>query len=191
MTVRVGAGMTFRQRERPLAALLVAGGVLLAGCSGDGDESTSSPDAGRQQDSSTQGPDGDEVTVDPGPTGPPTEPAKIKIEPGQRSASGSTDITVEGDRAAFATPSGGIVCTVNERSAACQVLDLQFTPQAGHLVDDLIGPCTPEDADTVVLHDGRGVWTCLEDGLKRYATTSQGGWWIDQVDQGVHPPLAR
>lgn len=171
---------------RPLAALLLAGGVLLAGCSDDGDgaattKGSSQDQAGDKKDSG-KADDGDEVTV--APTGPPTKPSKIPAKHGERSASGGTDIQVQGDRVAFATPSGNMVCTLNERTAACQVLD-GVAPQAGHLIDNLIGPCTADQADTIMLNEGRGAWTCLDESLVRQATTAQGGWWIKQVDNGV------
>lgn len=173
--------MTRGVRVRALGAVMLAGVLVLSGCGGD-EEGGTDDVSGTRAPGPDDGTDADAVTDDAGrtgaaPTGPPTAPADIDVEAGERSASGGTSVVVDGDRAAFVLPSGGIACTVNEVTAVCEVQDLSYTPQAGHLVDDSLGDCTAQDATAIMINDGQGAWTCVEDPILPQAWVAAGGWW--------------
>ncbi|WP_122261166.1 hypothetical protein [Ornithinimicrobium cerasi] len=174
--------MTRRARARALAAVALAAALTLSGCGGDDEDGGVTDGA-----SGTAGPapDTDAATdgaaqTAPAPTGPPTAPADIAVEPGSRSAGGGTAIVVEGDRAAFVLPSGNVACTLNDVTAVCEVDDRSFTPRADHLVDDSLGDCTAEAATAIMINDGPGAWTCVEDPIRPQTVVSSGGWWAEQ-----------
>ncbi|WP_165368538.1 hypothetical protein [Serinicoccus sediminis] len=188
-TTRYG-GRALTRRARSAAVLLALGTVLLAGCDDDagggsdeagsdaGAASTGSPEA--EGDGSGDGADGTGGAPDTQPAPPPTEPADIEPERGDRSVSedGST-ITVQGDRAAFVTPTGNLACVLNGPSASCQLLDKTYSPNPDHLVEDGVGECPVDTADTMVLTDAGGAWTCPPEPLSGIAAADQGGWWAD------------
>ncbi|KUG51827.1 hypothetical protein AVL62_07725 [Serinicoccus chungangensis] len=168
--------------------------MLVAGCDDDaggggddpasGDGQTSTPTGGGGDtgggDAGGDGADGtaDAPAAEPAP--PPTAPADIEPERGERSVSedGST-ITVQGDRAAFVTPTGNLACVLNGPSASCQLLDMAYSPNPDHLVEDAVGECAADAADTMVLTDAGGVWTCPPETLTRTAAATEGGWWAE------------
>lgn len=195
MKAHTGTGRQKGRQLRLLAGVVLAGSLVLAGCSGDEPEAEDGGGAQSQTDEAGDGDGGggtDEAgSTDGGgadaegatkePSGPPTEPADIELEAGNRSASGSTDITIEGPRAAFVTPTGNIACTVNAIAAVCQVSDAAFQPQAGHLVPGVLGDCNASTANAVMTSES-GTWTCVDDPLAPLAAVDQGGWWVDEVD---------
>ena len=172
--------MTWHRQILPSAALVLAAGLVLSGCSGD--DTAESPTTSSLSSTTVTGGTADDSDATAAPTGPPTTPAKIPAVPGERSASGDTSIIINGDRAAFALPSGNVVCTLNERTAVCEILDLGSAPQPEHLVVDGIGACTAQEANAIMLNQDRGAWTCLDSSLVRQATVGQGGWWVKEVD---------
>lgn len=172
--------MTWHRQILPSAALMLAAGLVLSGCSGD--DTVERPTTGSPSSTGASGSTADDSGATAEPSGPPTTPAKIPAVPGKRSASGDSSIIVDGDRAAFALPSGNMVCTLNERSAVCEILDGGFAPQSEHLVVDGIGACTAQEANAMMLNQDRGAWTCLDSSLVRQATVGQGGWWVKEVD---------
>lgn len=185
MTVGSAAGMSRGPRARALAAAALACGLGLAGCSGDDDaasEGTAGPTGaattggtgGGTQDAAGGTEPGE--TAAGGPVAPPTAPADITAQPGERSAGGGTSVVVEGDRAAFVSPEGDIACTVNAVTAVCQVQERAFTPQPDHVVVDTLGSCTADQADAIMLAT-QGAWTCVEDDLLQQAWVATGGWW--------------
>ncbi|WP_298891017.1 hypothetical protein [uncultured Serinicoccus sp.] len=182
---------------RSAVVLLALGAVLLAGCDDDpgggeddpasGGGQTATPtegggDAGGGDDGG--GDDGEAGGTEDAPAGeaapPPTAPADIEPERGERSVSedGST-ITVQGDRAAFVTPTGNLACVLNGPSASCQLLDMAYSPNPDHLVDNGVGGCAVDAADTMVLTDAGGVWTCPPETLTSTAAATEGGWWAE------------
>ncbi|OLT43265.1 hypothetical protein BJF86_00125 [Serinicoccus sp. CNJ-927] len=185
------------RRLRPGAAALAVAAVLLTGCDGeDGGQDT--PDGGAstqgeqegaqgsgsedQTDDAAEGEASGESEEEAEPAPPPTEPADIQPAAGDRSVSedGGT-ITVQGDSAAFVTPSGNIACVLNGPSATCQLLDKTYDANAEHLVDDSLGDCDIASADAMVLTDASGVWTCPPEPLAPAAGAVAGGWWADEV----------
>lgn len=174
-----------RARTLGLVALGLSGALALAGCSGDepdrdggdGGGATSAVDA----TGGTAAPDDGEDTA-AAPVEPPTAPADIRPIGGERSASGSTDVTVDGEHAGFVTPSGNIACSVTAESAVCQVSDKSFTVDADHLSDQNLPGCDASDADAIRLVTGRGAWTCAPEPLTGQAEVSTGGWWVEDVD---------
>ena len=178
---------------RSAAVLLALGAVLLAGCDDDpaggeddassGGGQTATPTGGGGD--ADGGGDGTSSTAD-APAAeaapPPTAPADIEPDRGDRSVSedGST-ITVQGDRAAFVTPTGNLACVLNGPSASCQLLDKTYSPNPDHLVEDGVGECSADAADTMVLTDAGGVWTCPPETLTSTAAATQGGWWAEAV----------
>ncbi len=178
---------------RPAVVLLALGAVLLAGCDddpGEGEDAgttgggqTGTPagdggDAGGGGDGDGAGGTADAPAAEAAP--PPTAPADIEPDRGERSVSedGST-ITVQGDRAAFVTPTGNLACVLNGPSASCQLLDMAYTPNPDHLVEDGVGECAADAADTMVLTDAGGVWTCPPETLTSTAAATEGGWWAE------------
>ena len=166
--------------------------VLLAGCStedGDGGGDPADGTAGVQEGDGTG--DGAAGTAGAGEgsgegsgstAGPPTAPADIAPVVGGRSASGGDGaVTVEGDHAGFVLPSGNIACSVTAASAVCQVSEKDFTPSADHLASTLVGACTVEEADAIMLSAERGAWTCLPEPLVGQAAVDAGGWWAEQA----------
>lgn len=169
---------------RALGAVALTGMLVLSGCAGgedvDGQDEAPVTATGTDTDTATST---DEAAQSvPVPTAPPTEPADIRAEPGERSAGGGTSVVVEGDRAAFVLPSGNVACTVNEVTAVCEVDDRSFTPLADHLVDDVIGDCSADRASAIMINDGRGAWTCVDDPIKPQAWVAAGGWWAREND---------
>lgn len=174
--------MTRRARVRPLGAVALAGVLVLSGCGGE-DEGGAEDQAPVSATTDVDGDGSDEAPqTAAGPTAPPTEPASIRAEPGDRSVDGGTSIVVEGDRAAFVLPSGNVACTLNDVTAVCEADDRSFTPLGDHLVDDIIGDCTAEQATAIMINDGRGAWTCVEDSIKAQAWVAAGGWWAKAND---------
>ena len=171
-------------RVRALATVLLASGLVLAGCSGE-DEGGAVATTGAGTDSQApSGGDAGEQTGAAAYTGPPTEPGDIRPKPGDRSATGGTSVVVTGDRATFILPSGSTACTVSTTTAVCQ-LDAEaqgFAVQGGHLVDDTLGDCTVGNANAIMINDGQGAWTCVEDPIKPQAWVSTGGWWAKAND---------
>lgn len=191
---------------RLLGGLVLAGSLVLAGCSDDEPGTGDGTDVSADADGGQADPDGDGSGDDGGdaegdgegegaggnqagetagaeeaPAAPPTEPADIPIEPEERSASGGTDVTIEGGSAAFVLPSGNIACTVNSQTAVCQVLDKSYQVRADHLVADVLGGCTAAEADAIMV-SATGAWTCASTSLLDAAVVEQGGWWVDEVD---------
>jgi hypothetical protein len=173
--------MTRRARVRALGGAALAAVLVLGGCAGD-DEGGSEDQAPVSATS-----DGDVATDEAPqtaavPTAPPTEAASIRPEPGDRSAGGGTTVVVEGDRAAFVLPSGNVACTLNAVTAVCEVDERSFTPQGDHLVDGIIGDCSVDQANAIMINDGPGAWTCVEDAIKPQAWVAAGGWWAKEND---------
>ena len=171
-----------RVHVRTLAALGLAGALALTGCSGDdepadGDGGPAAVDA----TGGTAAPDDGGQTAD-APVGPPTEPADIQPAGGGRSASGGTDVTIDGDHAGFVTPSGNIACSVTAGSAVCQVSDKSFSIDPAHLSSENLPGCDASTADAIRLVSGRGAWTCVPEALTGQAAVSTGGWWVEDVD---------
>lgn len=173
-----------RPSVRALAVTTLLGTLALTGCTGqDGDATGTGATTGTSRTTAT---DGTAEADDGAATGgtsrdrvdPPTEPADIPVEPGERSAGGGTDVVVEGDRAAFVTPGGDVACTVNGVTAVCEVADPAFTPQPDHMLTDGLGDCPAEEADAIMIAE-RGAWTCVEDDLRAAAGVGAGGWWAD------------
>lgn len=192
LTTSPGTGRSLGHRARSAAALLVLGSIVLAGCdddSGAGEDASvadAAAEAGEaasaepKEGGGTSGAGGSEDSDAAEPAAPPTEPADIELDRGDRSVDeeGST-ITVQGDRAAFVTPTGNIACVVNDASAACQLLDKTYSPDPAHLVASTVGDCPADVMDTMLLTDAGGAWTCPPEQLTTVAATDQGGWWAD------------
>ena len=87
---------------------------------------------------------------------------------------------MEGDSAAFVSPTGNIACVVISDSATCQVLDRTYTPE--YLASTQIGPCELSEADTIYLVDERGAWTCAAEPLVPSAAVDRAGWWEAEVE---------
>lgn len=179
-----------RRVSRPVAlGLALVTSLALAGCSEE--EPTADAPTGAQTatdgtgaTAGTTGSSGEGSSGEgsaPTAAAPPTAPADIEIEPVDRSASGDGQVRVEGSNASFVMPSGNIACTVNSRTAVCQLLDSGMRPQADHLIPGLLGECTAADATAMIL-DAGGSWTCVEGSLVDQATVDHGGWWVDEVD---------
>lgn len=173
--------MPRRRRAVGLTLALVLGGVVLAGCDDEG----ASDDPGEAQDGGgEEGGDGAPESAAPVPR--PTSPADIPAAPGDRSVSvdGAT-ITVEGDRAAFVSPTGNIACLLTDETATCQIYDKTYSPNPGDMVPDVVGPCTAAEADAMRLVEVSAAWTCVgEDApLTSAARLDQGGWWEPEVDR--------
>jgi hypothetical protein len=176
--------MPRRGRVRPLAVLLLAGGLALAGCSGDedpADDPSSTVDDGAGTGGTGEDDDADAGQETAAPTGPPTAPADIPVTVGG-SASGGADITIDGEHAGFVSPTGNIACSVTGVTAVCQVSDKTYTAPADQLVGTSIGDCTTAEADAMTMSDQRGAWTCVPEDLTGQAQVSRGGWWVEQVD---------
>lgn len=174
--------MRSRPLVRGLATLSLAGALVLAGCTGD-DEPAGGDDPVDGSSSTGTGAagGGDAGGETAAPVGPPTEPADIQPVGGDRSASGGTDITVDGEHAGFVTPSGNIVCSVTAASAVCQVSDRSFTVDPGHLAAENLPGCDASAADAIRLVTGRGAWTCVPEPLTGQAAVGTGGWWVEDV----------
>lgn len=175
--------MPRRGRVRPLAALVLAGGLVLAGCSDEGD-TPGDPESTVEDGGGTggEGDGGDAGQESAAPTGPPTAPADLPVAGGDRSASGGTDISIDGEHAGFVSPTGNIACSVTAVTAVCQVSDKTYTAPADQLVGTSIGDCTTAEADAMTMSDQRGAWTCVPEALTGQAQVSTGGWWVEQVD---------
>lgn len=172
-----------RRGSRAVVLAAALGALVLAGCdSEDGDTADQTSVTGDRDGDGT--PDGDQTPEEaaPEPVPPPTEPAQITLVPPERSVSedGST-IQVEGDRAAFVTPSGNIACLVTAETAVCQVFDKSFTPEPEYLVSDTVGECTAQDANAMRTVEESAAWTCIEDDLRAVAGIEAGGWWEPEV----------
>ncbi len=170
-----------RARTLGLAALGLAGSLALAGCTGDdepadGDGGTAAVDA----TGGTAAPDDTGQTA-AAPVGPPTEPADIRPAGGGRSASGGTDVTIDGEHAGFVTPTGNIACSVTSGSAVCQVSDKSFSIDPGHLSTENLPGCDAGNADAIRLVTGQGAWTCVPEALTGQAAVGTGGWWVEDV----------
>ena len=177
-----------RRRLRLLAAAALVGTLALGACSGDepGDDPTGAgPTTGAQPSVDADGdgtPDATETEATTAePVAPPTAPADIAVQPGKRSVSGDTSITVEGDRAAFVLPSGNLACTVTSANAVCQVSDLGYQVRADHLAAEVMGSCSAADADAAMLSTS-GLWTCVSEPVVKAAAVDQGGWWAEEGD---------
>lgn len=192
MTVHHDAGMRSPSRSRRWTALGLVGLVLLAGCSvedgngngnGDATEGTAGVQDGGGGGDEAAGTAGEGSGEGSGATaGPPTEPADIAPVVAGRSASGGDGaVTVEGDHAGFVLPSGNIACSVTAASAVCQVADKDYTPSGDHLASTLVGDCTVEEADAIMLSAERGAWTCLPEPLVGQAAVEAGGWWAEEA----------
>ncbi|GAA5167110.1 hypothetical protein GCM10011366_01330 [Ornithinimicrobium tianjinense] len=166
-------------RVRPLVTVLLASALALAGCSGEDEGGATSTTGAGTDSQAPSGGDAGEETGAAAYTGPPTEPGDIRPAPGERSAAGGTSVVVTGDRAAFVLPSANAACTVSAATAVCQLdADAQgFSVQGGHLVDDALGDCSAGNANAIMINDGQGAWTCVEDPIKPQAWVAQGGWW--------------
>jgi hypothetical protein len=167
-----------------MVVLALAAGLLLAACDDDGqagDEAGQT--AGVDGDAAGGEGEGEDSAAEGGPAGPPTEPADIPAQPGERSAArqGST-VTVTGDRAAFVTPTGNIACVLTEDGGTCQIQDKGYTPDTQFLVPDLVGECTAQDADAMMLTTAPAAWTCAPTELALTAALDQGGWWSAETD---------
>lgn len=187
MRQSIGAGPLSRRRTRSLALVLLTGGLVLTGCDGDDagtDEQPTQAEAGvADGDGGGGGAGEDSAEQSAEPVALPTEPADIELVPVERSATQDGDtITVEGDRAAFSSPSGNIVCVLTEETATCQISDKDFTPNAEYLISDAVGACDVESANAMRMVDEGASWTCVEDSLLPYAGSAQGGWWAVEVD---------
>lgn len=193
VTTGPGTGRSLGHRARSAAALLALAAIVLAGCDDDSDAgedasvADAAPDAGEAatgEPGEAQGDGGSDAGGTEGsePAPPPTEPADIELDRGDRSVDeeGST-ITVQGDRAGFVTPTGNIACVVNDSSATCQLLDKTYSPNPDHLVASTVGDCPADVADTMLLTDAGGAWTCPPEQLTTVAAADQGGWWADAV----------
>lgn len=177
---------------RAVALAAALGAVLVTGCEGnfggDGDEEDQTQGAVDGADDADGADEGEDDGAEPAetdeaaPVEPPTEPADISPAGGDRSASddGST-ITVEGGPAAFVSPTGTIACVVNELSATCQISDKTYQPGSDQIVGDVIGDCSADDADTLVLSTAGGAWTCPPEPLAATAALDAGGWWVDET----------
>lgn len=183
MTTRTGAGTPPRRRApgaRRLAALALAGALVLAGCSGEDDTPTEQAPTGDGAVSTGGGGDGGQETAG-GPAPAPTEPADLPAAAGDRSASGTTSIVVDADQAGFVLPTGNIACSVTDAGAVCQISDKSFTPLADHLSTANIAGCDAAEADVIRLAEGRGAWTCATEPVLGAAQVATGGFWAEQV----------
>lgn len=194
MRPRTFDGMpSHRQRpRRAVAALAAAGVLLLAACSdedpvedpgqsdGAGDEAGGSEDAPATGGNGSGGSDGEDSSAAPAPG--PSEPADITPVPGDRSASSSGGtITVEGDQAAFVSPSGNIACVVSDAAATCQLTEQTYTAEAHMLVPDAGPGCTIDKADAMTTVEESAAWTCVGQDLTAVAAVDHGGWWVEEV----------
>ncbi len=181
-------------RSRRWTAAGVAALVLLAGCSvGDGDDGEEPAGGTAGVEDGDDAGDGAAGTAGAGEgsgegsggsAGPPTEPADIApVVAGRSVSGGGGTVTVEGDHAGFVLPSGNIACSVTAASAVCQVAEKGFTPQADHLASTLVGGCTAEEADALMLSAERGAWTCLPEPLLGQAAVDAGGWWAQEAGE--------
>lgn len=170
-----------RSRRRAVQAVALALGAVLAlaGCDGGGDEEEPSEVAGVDEDGGA-----DDSAGAATPVAPPTEPMELELVPGERSVTvdGST-IRVEGDRAAFVTPSGNMACVLTSVAATCQIDDKTYTPGAGEMVPGTVGACGPAEANAMVTVAESAAWTCVSEALSSDARLTAGGWWEPQVDR--------
>lgn len=174
--------MQSRRRAFPAAALALGAVLALAGCDDDGDaDGAEAPEtAGVEQDAAG----GDDAAETGGPVAAPTEPMELELVAGERSVTedGST-IRIEGDRAAFLSPSGNIACVLTTESVTCQIFDKTFTPGAGEIVPDAVGSCGPAEANAMRTVAESAAWTCVSEDLTSDATLTAGGWWEPEVDR--------
>ncbi len=169
-----------RRRRGPALALAVGAMLALAGCDDDPQEAPATPtDA-----AGTEGAGGEDAARSAAPVAPPTEPMELELAAGERSATadGST-IRVEGDRAAFVLPTGNIACVLTEQSATCQIAEKSYTVSEAEMVPDLVGPCSPADANAMRTIEESGAWTCVSEDLVSDAGLTAGGWWEPEVDR--------
>lgn len=174
------------RRGFPAAALALGAVLALAGCDdggqdgSDGDR-TADVDGGVDEDGDVAD---DDAAQTGGPVPVPTEPMAVELVPGDRSVSedGST-ITVEGDRAAFVTPSANIACVLTTETATCQIFDKTYTPGAGEIVPDVLGSCGPSEVNAMRTVTESAAWTCVSEDLTSDAQLTAGGWWEPEVDR--------